>query len=71
MAAGLLEVYIGANVLAGAIFVIGGALLWRRHRLRGALTGLILGVLVGPLATSQLFFDAPEAGPIPDIVVGQ
>ncbi len=43
MADGFLEIYIAANLLAIALFAIGGAGLRRRNRLRGALVGLVLG----------------------------
>ena len=71
LAEGLLEIYIGANALAVALFATGGVLLMRRNRPRGALIGLVLGVLIGPIIINLLFFDVPEAHPIPKIIVGQ
>ncbi len=71
MADGFLEIYIAANLLAIALFAIGGAGLRRRNRLRGALVGLVLGALIAPVATNLLFFDNPEVRPIPKLVVAQ
>jgi hypothetical protein len=50
-----------------AVFVALGAGVYRRNRKRGALVGLIAGVVIGPLINNALFFtgDPPqEPGPI-------
>ncbi len=71
MACCMLEIYIAAILVTVAQFAIGGAVLGREKRLRGALIGLVIGIVVGPIAINLKFIDAPDAKPIPIIVVGQ
>jgi hypothetical protein len=49
-----------------AVFVALGAGVYRRNRKRGALVGLIAGVVIGPLINNALFFTSgPTKEPAP------
>ena len=72
MACCFLEIYIVAIMLSIILFVIGGILLQPRKRRRGALIGLVFGILIGPIIVNLLSFDSPaKSTHIPKIVVGE
>jgi len=72
MACCFLEIYIVSIVLVITLFVIGGILLQSRRRRRGALIGLIIGVLIAPVIVNIMVFDPPtESTPILKLVVGE
>ncbi len=67
MASGFLWIYLGLLLVIVVGFMVLGAGVYRRNRKRGALVGLIAGVVIGPLINNVLFFtsDPPqEPGPI-------
>lgn len=68
MAAGLVEIYIAANLVILALCCCVGALVRRANRKRGALIGAVVGMLVGPIVTNLFLFDHSDAPPPPEIV---
>ena len=68
MAAGIVEIYIAANLVILALCGGVGALVLRTNRKRGALIGAIVGMLVGPIVTNLFIFDWSDARPPPEIV---
>ena len=54
----MLWVYLGLLLAIVAGFIAVGAGVYRRNRKRGALVGLIAGVVIGRLINNALFFNA-------------
>jgi hypothetical protein len=66
MASGFLWIYLGALLIIVAGFIGMGAGVYRRNRKRGAMVGLIGGIVIGPLINNALFFDSgPTKEPAP------
>ena len=68
MASGFLWIYLGALLLIVAGFVAVGSAIYRRNRKRGALAGLIAGVVTGPIINNALFFTSPPQDPDPIVI---
>ena len=68
MASGFLWIYLCALLLIVAGFVAVGADMYRRNRKRGALAGLIAGVVIGPMINNALYFTSPPQHPDPIVI---
>ncbi len=67
MASGILWIYLGLLLVIVVGFMVLGAGVYRRNRKRGALVGLIAGVVIGPLINNVLFFhERPATRAWPD-----
>ncbi len=71
MASGVLWIYLGVLLIIVVGFIVLGAGVHRRNSRRGALVGLIAGVVVGPLINNALFFTSgPPNEPAPVVYEG-
>ena len=68
MATGFLWVYLGMLLIIVVGFIAFGAGVSRRNRKRGALIGLIAGVVIGPMINNALFFESSPTKEIAPIV---
>ena len=68
MSLSVFEIYLATNLVILALCAGVGALVLRANRKRGALIGAVVGMLVGPIVTSALFFDWSGEPAPPEIV---